>query len=58
MNPFYFINRAFYCLEFDRGSSSIDMNEVIRARRKAHRGKMYRRYRHQLTRNMKARVRQ
>jgi hypothetical protein len=39
------------------GRSGMNYYEIQRARRKAHRGKMYRRYRHQATRSMKAKVR-
>jgi hypothetical protein len=35
------------------GCSGMNYYEIQRARRRSHRGKMYRRYRHQLTRGMR-----
>jgi hypothetical protein len=47
-----------YSLSADYGSlDSINIHQVNRARRKAHRGKMYRRFRHQPTRAMRVKAR-
>ena len=54
MFPFHHV---FYAMPEVWGHSGIDFSQIQIARRKARRGKMYRRYRHQYTRGMKAKAR-